>query len=296
MPLPANVMRLSETITIYLAVAAPIGVSQYLRDDAASSMSRVRALALAAWAALVWPVTLWLMWLSHRRARAGVSGGRDAPSFDQRIDRARRAVLAVIHQVEDIVLRSLDLSGAQQSRYALFAAREAFERYVGLSVAASEVVTDRTPSTRETELCRVAGRRGEDLLIAGLCTQRRGVARLLVHRDRARHDALHALAELHEMMGRNRVALHADAARQLAETMLQVYTRAIDLFSMFDDRRAATTTARLLDSQCARVRRYDSLSLTPAPEPAGEGVTCSTPLPPNSPIMHRPQSPTLARG
>ena len=289
-------MRLSETITIYLAVAAPIGVSQYLRDDAASSISRVRALALAAGAALVWPVTLWLMWLSHRRARAGVVlGERDAPSFDQRIDRAKRAVLAVIHQVEDIVLRSLDLSG-EQSRYALFAAREAFERYVGLSVAASEVVTERTPSARETELCRVAGRRGEDLLIAGLCTQRRGVARLLVHRDRARHDALHALAELHEMMGRNRVALHADAARQLAETMLQVYTRAIDLFSMLDDRRAATTTARLLDSQCARVRRYDSLNLTPAPEPAGEGVTFSTPLPPNSPIMHRPQSPTLARG
>ncbi|MDQ3651075.1 MAG: hypothetical protein M3458_12520 [Acidobacteriota bacterium] len=289
-------MRLSETITIYLAVAAPIGVSQYLRDDAASSISRVRALALAAGAALVWPVTLWLMWLSHRRARAGVVlGERDAPSFDQRIDRAKRAVLAAIHQVEDIVLRSLDLSG-EQSRYALFAAREAFERYVGLSVAASEVVTDRTPSARETELCRVAGRRGEDLLIAGLCTQRRGVARLLAHRDRARHDALHALAELHEMMSRNRVALHADAARQLAETMLQVYTRAIDLFSMLDDRRAATTTARLLDSQCARVRRYDSLNLTPAPEPAGEGVTCSTRLPSNSPVMHRPQSPTLARG
>src|SRR5437588_396514 len=55
------------------------------------------------------------------------------------------------------------------------------------------------PTPRELELCRIAGRAGDDLLAAGRCVHRRNVTRLLAHRERSRSELVHALADVRDL-------------------------------------------------------------------------------------------------
>ena len=89
--------------------------------------------------------------------------------------------------------------------------RESVEKYTGLSRVRVEINSDAMPDRREMELCRVAGRKGDDLLLAGLCIRRRNVARINAHLDRARTDLVHALAELREQVDVNRLSSHTSA-------------------------------------------------------------------------------------
>ncbi|HEV2764645.1 MAG TPA: hypothetical protein VGV38_16820, partial [Pyrinomonadaceae bacterium] len=80
---------------------------------------------------------------------------------------------------------------------------------------------------------------------------------------------------------------------RLSEALLQVCARAVELFSAFDDRRAALAVARLLDAECARLRRLQTSELESAPERATEGELCS---PRPAQLTHDPhRTPSLPR-
>jgi hypothetical protein len=72
---------------------------------------------------------------------------------------------------------------------------------------------------------------------------------------------LHALAEVREaltMQMRLAAETDASAATRLSASILQVYGRAVELLSLLEDVRAATSVARLLDAECARLRRLEA--------------------------------------
>ena len=176
-------------------------------------------------------------------------------------------------------------------------AREAVERFIGLTLAAREARIDAPPSPREIELCRVAGRSGDDLMIAGRCTHRRNVARLLAHRTRARAELLHVLAEVGEIPGSTSFASQSNTeAQHFSEAALEVYKRAVDLLSLFDDDHATTIIARLLDTERARLRHFESSGLHKKLPHAGKGTSWTTPFPSNSPAALLSPKPRLTRG
>jgi hypothetical protein len=161
------------------------------------------------------------------------------------------------------------------------AARESVERYAGLALAVAHTDADAPPTERELELCRIAGRKGDDLLLAGRCFHRNNFTRLVAHRERAREELLHALAEVREAhteqrADARRASSDASLAARLSEATLQVCARAVELFSAFDDRASAARVARLLDAECARLRRLQLADA--AHERAAEGELC-TPRP-----------------
>jgi len=290
-----SVMRLTEVVTIYLAAAAPIGVAYFLNREKTSA----QAYGMAIGAALVWPVTLTLMWL----AREGFRGERMHAAesvelqFWQKCDHAKRLLLAALHEAEDAA-RAAPATNFEAARHVLFNAREAIERFIGLTLAAREARIDGPPSPREIELCRVAGRSGDDLTIAGRCTHRRNVARLLAHRQRARAEVLHALAEVGEIPGSASFALqsNAEAAQHFSEAALEVYQRAVDLLSLFDDDHATTVVARLLDTERARRRRLESSGIHGNAPRTGKGTSWTTSFPSNSPAAPLSQKPRLTQG
>jgi hypothetical protein len=156
---------------------------------------------------------------------------------------------------------------------------ESLEKYIGLTLGAGETDGDAPPSEREMELCRIAGRTGQDLLLAGRCIHRRNVARLLAHREQARTDLLHALAEIRELFqdGTGTASSAArdgvQGARHLSVAVLRFYGQAINLLSLLEDEEGARRVARLLDAECARLRRLEALTSERSPEaehPAGE--------------------------
>lgn len=243
-----GVMRLSEFIMIYLATAAPFGVARFIQTHAPGQDAR-RALARAAFAAFIWPLTAFSLF-KHLREKTSRPDADEAAE-EARVEEAKRALVNSLRVVEDIV----DAPHApcdKAERHAFYAAREAIERHVGLTLATRGVDASAAPTAREMELCRIAGRTGDDLLNAGRCVHRRNVTRLNAHRERARAELIHALAAARET-AINHQPTPKDAAMRarVSEALIQAFARAIELLSMLEDRSAALHVARLLDAECA---------------------------------------------
>jgi len=229
-------MRLSEFVIIYLAAAAPFGVAYVLRRRGREGW-RPRSYAKAAAAALAWPA---LLALRLTRGADAAEGAPPPESLDEAlVERAKRETILWLRRAEDDFCASSPMAG-EEARHHFFAAREYAERYAGLALASAGARADETPSEREMELCRIAGRGGDDLLLAGLCVHRRNVTRLLAHRERARAQFERALAHL--------CCAEGGPSGALAEAL----AGASALFSALGDADAAGRTARL--AAAARLR------------------------------------------
>ncbi len=244
--LPQVVMILSDIFIIYLAAAAPFGVSRFLSEHAGGA-GTMPALLRGAGAALAWPFTS-LARLRGRAAsrREGDGGASEERVHDeQRVEHVKRAAVNALRAVEDSLEATrplLDESG----RHTLYAAREGVERYTGLALAAAQASPEARPTAREMELCRIAGRGGDDLLTAGRCVHRRNVTRLVAHRERASAELVQALAAVCALAREPQATAHAhdseehlragDAAR-ISEALPRALSRVVELLS-------SSTTAR----------------------------------------------------
>lgn len=291
------VMRLSETITIYLAAGAPFGVASFLREQAGGR--RALALLKATCATLLWPFAASAILMARGRRQHG-RADTDERSIDARarekVAQARRDLLASVYSVCELAQASFGQEREKMERAAC-GIRERVEQYIGLAMAASEIKMRDMPDRREIELCRISGRTGDDLLLAGLCIHRRNVARLNSHRDRARRELVHALAEMREMM--DAACLNSQTSERdghsLSEAILTSYGHAIEMFSLLDDAGAATSVARLLDTECARLRRLEAAIVEGARHrPFGE-EQC-TPHVPQTVLTGLSQRSNLSRG
>jgi hypothetical protein len=281
--LAKGVMLWSELIIIYLAAAAPFGVSNFLCQPATAT--RTRALLRATGAALLWPLTLLTRPLVQKNSRrvetetamTELPSSEVSASREERMEAARRALLSSLYRAGDIA-ETVSFVNTAAAGGAVRYTIATVERYVGLALLvadADEAASLPVHAPRETELCRIGGRTGDDLHIAGLCHGRRNIARLRAHHADSRLELLHALAELREVFETTHAATTTDAhtatehvagARPLFAALLETYARAIDLLSLLEDERAARRVARLLDAACARLRRVESLHTHAAPE------------------------------
>ncbi len=259
-----GVMLLSEIIIIYLAAAAPFGVATFLHRP--TDVLRSRSLLHATGAALLWPLILLAHPLVQKKStlrELKVPEQNASLSRELRIDNTRLALLSILYQTEDLA-RDISSFNAKAMRVTVGEVIASVECYVGLSLAAAGASEEASP--REMELCRIAGRKDDELLIAGRCHQRRHLARLKSHQTQSRLKLLHSLAELLEVCERFQAAItNQPAARQLFATLLEVYARAIALLSLFEDEHAVRRVARLLDAASARLKRCQTLQTQAAP-------------------------------
>ena len=249
-------MRAVELITVYLACAAPVGVTRFLHcsDDARSG----RRLAYAAAAGLLWPLALLSHFTTREKRERGITGmQKKFPPRESALERAERALIDALHRLEDEAHEACGFEHYGPTAGAARAARATVERYAGLTLAASRARADGEPSESELEPARVSGRTGADLEIAGRCLHRRNVARLEAHRRSARVELLHALSDLPDTFAASLLARPSDynASRRLFAALLPVYSRAVELLQQDGDARGVQTIARLFDDACSRLRR-----------------------------------------
>ena len=254
-----SAMRLSEAITIYLAVGASFGVYNLLREQ--NSGSRFHIFLKAIRAAILWPIAAASILFSQQRPdkdKQTAEAERASAQFIEKIDQAHRDLLAALHSL----LRLAQVSSGEESakvERASCVVREMVEKYVGLTLAAAENDPAAPPSEREMESCRIAGRRGDDLLLAGRCIHRRNSARLITHQARSRTELLHALAEIREITGNTALSTKAKDALHLSVATVRFYSHSFNLLSLLEDETAATGVARLMDAECWRLRRLEAL-------------------------------------
>jgi hypothetical protein len=285
-------MLLSELITVYLAAAAPVGVAYFLRQH--THDQRTSRLLRSACAALLWPLALGAQLFTQQRhdQRARDINDTDANRPDElRVATAERTLGNTLHQIDDLLRDTYNTHGTR-ARHATTAARASIERFVGLALALAATSDDDRPTARELELCRVAGRKGDDLLLAGRCIHRRNLARLRAHHEQARTELIHALAELLETVEHDLLPHGAQTFTQLYWLLIRVFAQTIDLLSLLDDQAAATRIARLLDAACAWARRNDVLNLPSTAATQFGGVLCPPPTQPSN-LTHPTQQPAL---
>ncbi|HZB44784.1 MAG TPA: hypothetical protein VE360_06055, partial [Pyrinomonadaceae bacterium] len=99
---------------------------------------------------------------------------------------------------------------------------------------------------------------GDDLLNAGRCVHRRSVSRLHAHRERARAELFHALAATRETATSRQASSAPPARARVAGALIRTFARAIELLSLLEDRAAVLGVARLLDAECAHLRRLET--------------------------------------
>lgn len=292
--LPWVVMRLSEIVIIYLATAAPFGVAFFVRRQERRE-GRALALARAACVALVWPAAVVRFLLARRRDGDEAAAEETAARTSRRVERARRETINALRDAEEAMLRA-GLLGDEAARHAFFAARECVERFTGLTLACAEARADDGPTVREMELCRLAGRGGEDLLVAGRCLHRRNVTRLAAHRERARAELEQALAAVSALADEaaedGKTKNDRAALRGVARALLQCFARAVELLSLLEDRAATLAAAARLDAECARLRRLEAGAAAPAPK---GGEPCTTPAAHRAFATHTVQTTTSTR-
>jgi hypothetical protein len=265
-------MRLSETITIYLAVGAPFGVNYFLREKGGpdGSVAR-RSLLKATGVGLLWPLVAFAAFLSRQSTAAPLSStGEKESAIDERLSRriaaAKQGLLAALDRVRELAQGTT--GQPEELEHSTRLAREAIEKYVGLTLSVAEVGPDDPPASHELELCRIAGRTGDDLLLAGRCIHRRNVARLIAHQSRSRTELLHAMASVREVcMDAHAAWPHTQAAimRPLGVAVIEFYAQAVNLLTLLEDESAARSAARLLDAECGRLRRLETTVTNPDP-------------------------------
>jgi hypothetical protein len=250
-------MRLIETITIYLAAGAPFAVSYLLH--ASGSERRAIKLSRALAAGLLWPVAFIKLLIGTKAPRPSKAPANSSSiELEQKIDGAKRGLLAAIHKLSEL---AADVRGPGQDDLARVTCvlRENVETYVGLSPAIC-LSDDVVPSSDQaSELYRVAGRKGDDLMLATRCARRRNLARIAEHYTRARFVLIHAIADVREALDRMRPSMVATGVteQELRITAGELYRNAFDLFSLIGDEEAAMRVAELLNRELSRLRRME---------------------------------------
>lgn len=258
-------MRLSEAITIYLAAGAPFGFQHFLRRCERSA-GRLRPLFRAVRAALLWPLTAARLLFSRTGGGPAAALDEQAARLAEKVGHAQSKLLSSLYRLAELAQSSPGAESARVERV-VRTVREAVEKYVGLTLAAAETDPDGPLGQRELELYRVAGRKGSDLLLAGRCVRRRNAARLAKHQARSRLELLHALAEIREAVG-TFAARGSDliATHHTGVATVRLYACALNLLSLLDDETAAGGISKLLDAECALLRRLEAVREGRAPK------------------------------
>lgn len=284
-------MIVSELFIIYLAAAAPFGVARFMSEHTGGA-GLGASLFKAAGVALAWPFTSLprlLRRLASLRSEEPRAGEAFAPD-GRRVEEVKRAAVNALRVVEDLLVDAGALD-EEAERHKLYAARECVERYAGLAVACATATTDARPTPREMELCRIAGRGGDDLLVAGRCVHRRNVTRLVAHRERAGSELIQSLAAVREAAQQRHSPTPASYSpeqlraararripadpRRVSEALARALSRVVELLSLFDERAALVSVARMLDDECGRARRAESAAAEREGGPEGE-ESCMT--------------------
>lgn len=242
-------MRLSEPITIYLAVGASFGVSSYLRA-VESRTNSLRAGLKGFTTAILWPLVAAAILLGRQRhVDERRAAAEDSAQPGARIEKGARALVIAVNEMLEITRRSSGVRREEMER-TLYTLRESAEQYAELSVAEVAAEREAAPAAYEMELARISGRRGDDLLVAGRCAHRRNLSRIKARYERERSRLLRALSQLRMEDGDSLPAYPDDAERverrQMSEARLKIYVQATELFSLLEDAQAAGVASRLL--------------------------------------------------
>jgi hypothetical protein len=244
-------MRLTELMTIYLSIGAPFGVASFLIEKA--SLNHTQSLTKAMSVMFLWPIAICRLLLSSiNKSIENLSAAETVSSTE--LNKAQTEFNKLLFELED-------LTGKDSSRrYLLQLIRNTTEQYAETYwVFKQEFMNRDVPAKRVMELCRIDGREGKDLLLAGHCFRRRNLSRVQIRLERLEKEFLQAMTALYESVKDQRASepYGVTTVYRFIPTVIQLYGRAIKLFSILERKNVVHKMTELLDVSCNQMRSDD---------------------------------------
>jgi len=235
-------MRLSDIITIYLAIGAPFAVHFILHNKEKSPKAFWKAVGVM----FIFPFILIRHFLSKRLKR-------EHKNHNEKLEQTKRSAFAALNEIQD---RSKGIKESKSIERLIFVIRENVEKYSGLSLVAEQVDESDEPSKHEKEVFRISGCESGELKNAACCLHRRNVRQIISQRNRARKDLLHTLSEIEEVMDESKALLmDSSLSRQINEPLSRLYKNAIEVFLQIEDENAAEIVTRLMNKTLSRTEK-----------------------------------------
>lgn len=176
-------MNIFDAIIIYLACGAPFGVYHFLHHREKVDMGPLTLKALLEW--VIWPASAVKMIGGSR-----LFSGRSKTNFDplSELDAGQDEKVCEIQKS----LEQVFFQGSGPAAISIYAFREVFDRYAGLSLALR--AGDNAPSATQAEIFRAADHGNVEL--AAICLNRRNRSLLVTHHTRARENFIDTLDRL----------------------------------------------------------------------------------------------------
>ena len=270
-------MRWSEIIIIYLAIGAPFGVHFAVQNQPVTKNRILKAIGIV----LLFPL-LGLRYLLNFK-------DSDSKSYtNEKLERAKRMLFSALYEIRT---RSQVIKEKENVERLVYSIRENVEKYSGLARVSESLKETDEPSEHELEIFRITGCKGDELKTAASCMHRRNVRQIKAHRNNARNDLLHALAEIEESLNPDFLLMNSNHARQINESLLRLYANANEVLSLIEDKKAVVIVTRLLDKTSARLRKIEAEN--DKQEVLGEERCISTV---RQPLVNASQQTTLTQG
>lgn len=250
-------MRLTEALTIYLAVGAPFGAAQFF---AARSQMKSNSFPKAIAYALFWPLVALRPGLSFIAHHETAMFGDEETELERRQWGARRDFEAALGRIEEITQTAENTEARRNFEASLRTLLIVADQHFHLLVALRRMSSEVAPIPRATELCRLAGRE-EDLGLAASCIHRRNMARVNARCAKSADELIAALAHFDETASNqsSAVSLTTSAKVEFARAMLMLCCFAVEMLSQLDDSGATRRASQLVDAACAKLRRLEEL-------------------------------------
>jgi hypothetical protein len=178
-------VNIFDAIIIYLACGAPFGVYYFLHNRDKRDGSHLTLKVLLEW--VIWPASAVKMIGGSQL----LSGSK--PNFDPltELDAGKEEKVCEIQKS----LEQIFFEGLASARISIYAFREVFDRYAGLSIALRRS-GDRSSGVPQAEIFRAVDHGNVEL--ASICLNRRNRSLLVAHQIQAREDFIDTLDRLAE--------------------------------------------------------------------------------------------------
>jgi hypothetical protein len=179
-------MNLRDLLIIYLACGAPFGVYYFLQN-------RNRTGTKFLWLKSLLRFVVWIPFALRMVARTAFL----TKLYNHRFDKSGESDAKKERQIEEIKKSFENFFTESSLSHSIYAFREIFERYVGLSLETA--AENSAISTAEAEIFRITNHSNKKL--AEICLNRRNRKRLAFHQKLARRDFFEILRKVVDKTG-----------------------------------------------------------------------------------------------
>lgn len=255
-------MSFNEIITIYLAIGAPFGVHYVFQHKIFNWKLFFKAIIIS----FLWPLIVVRYFAHLRMLRADSNINSDK---NEMLEHFKRNLFAALNEIRTHIQGIKEKENIERLVCVI---RENIEKYSGLSIVSISLYESDEAFEHEFEIYRITGCKGDELKTAVCCLHRRNVRRIKEHRKRARNNLMHALIEIEESLHKDNgfLLMNSEQPRQINESLHRLYSNAIEILLLIEDKNAVATVTRLLDKTSARLQVFEAESADDKQEDIGE--------------------------